>query len=296
VIVRTATEASYVLAEGPVWDGARGRFLWVDIPEGRVLTGRLRADGTIEETQRISLPTVASAVAFTSAGGLLVAAGASLVTIDDQGSCADIALVLRPDHIGRLNDGKVDPQGRFVVGSHSGGSESTGEILVVVDGDQVTLLDDDLTLSNGLAWTSDGASFFSIDTFRRLIYRRPWSPEGPAGAREIFAHVEDGYPDGMTIDAEDHLWVAIWGGGRVDRYSPDGERVASVDIPAPHVSSVSFAGDDLRTLVVTTSVEGLTEDQLAAFPDSGRLFTFEPGVAGLPQTPWAGPAAQERTS
>jgi sugar lactone lactonase YvrE len=296
VTVRAATLAPYFLGEGPVWDADRQRLLWVDIHAGHVLIGELHQNGTITESGRLRLPGAAAAAAFSESGTFLVALDGRIVTVSDVGVLADVAHVLPPGRIGRLNDGKVDPQGRFVVGSHSGGTGSTTEILALVDGSEVTVIDDDLTLSNGLGWSGDGSVFYSVDTFSRVIHRRPWSAAGPAGAREDFITVEHGYPDGMTVDSEDHLWVAVWGGARVDRYAPDGRRVSSIDIPAPHVSSVTFAGPDLRTLVITTALEDLTEEQRAAFPDAGRLFTIDLDVPGVPQRPWAATTAHERKS
>lgn len=293
---RAATANSYFLAEGPVWDASRERLLWVDIYAGHVLIGELDDAGSITESGRLQLPGDATAVAFSESDGLLVALDDRVVTVSDVGIMRDVARVLPHGKIGRLNDGKVDPQGRFVVGSHSGGSGSTTEILAVVDGAEVTVIDDDLTLSNGLGWSVDGSVFYSIDTFSRVIHRRRWSDAGAAGPREPFITVEHGYPDGMTVDSEDHLWVAIWGGGRVDRYSPDGLLVTSVEVPAPHVSSVTFAGPELRTLVITTALEDLTDEQRTAFPDAGRLFTIDLDVSGVPQRPWAGPMAHERKS
>lgn len=92
----------------------------------------------------------------------------------------------------------------------------------------------------------------------------------------------------MCVDAEDHLWIAMWGKGEVRRYSPDGELVRTITVPAPHVSCVCFAGPHLETLVITTATQDLTEAQLNEFPLSGHLFTVQPGVRGLPQTLWSG--------
>lgn len=292
--VRAATREAYFLAEGPLWNPVERCLHWVDIDAGRVMTGTVHNDGSIEVTREVRVPGTAGSVAFTTDDTLLVAMDDGLVTVYSDDTITPVRRVLFATHPGRLNDGKVDPQGRFLVGSHSGGPNSTTEILAVVERGRMTVIDHDLTLSNGLAWSSDGRWFYSVDTFRRMIYRRPWNASGPAGAREPFASIDVGYPDGITVDAEDHLWVAVWGDGRVDRFSPSGVRVASLPLPVPHVSSVAFAGDDLGTLVVTTAREGLTAAQLSDYPDSGRLFTLDPGVAGVPQRPWAGLAALER--
>ena len=100
----------------------------------------------------------------------------------------------------------------------------------------------------------------------------------------------------MCLDAEEHLWIAMWGLGEVHRYTPDGELVAIVEVPAPHTSSVAFAGAELDTLVITTATQDLTDSQRAEFPHSGRLFTVRPGVRGLPQPFWNGRSATAVTT
>jgi sugar lactone lactonase YvrE len=130
---------------------------------------------------------------------------------------------------------------------------------------------------------------FSVDTLRRTVSVRDYDPgSGAVGPRRVHLRLEDGFPDGIAMDADEHLWVAVWGGGEVRRYAPDGRLAGRVVTGAPHTSSVAFAGDDLRTLVITTATSELADDQLAAHPDSGRLFCARAGVPGLPVAPWQG--------
>jgi sugar lactone lactonase YvrE len=287
--LRVATDESYFLAEGPWWDEARQRLLWVDIRNGLVLAGRLLADGRIIVDERLELPRTVGAVATSLDGEWIIAGHDRLHYRGVDGHLVDGPMIIADSDGRRLNDGKPDPQGRYLVGSLAFGGDSTSEVLALVDGDEVRVLDDDLTLSNGLAWSVDGSVMYSIDTERHTIFRRRWSSDPDAvGAREVFVTLDDGYPDGMTVDSEDHLWVAVWGLGRVQRYSADGDMVDVIETPAPHTSSVAFAGPDLRTLVITSSVQDLSDDELGRFPDSGRLFTVEPGVSGAPQRYWRG--------
>ena len=164
-----------------------------------------------------------------------------------------------------------------------------GEVLLRVDSDEsVVTIDDDLGLSNGLAWTADGR-MYSIDTESRRIFVRDYDPAtGQTGERDLFAELSHGYPDGMTIDADGFLWVAVWGAGTVLRFSPDGAIVGRVDVPAPNTSCPAFVGPDLDTLVITTAREHLSARDLAEHPLSGHLFTIKPGVRGLPSHLWAG--------
>ncbi|MCU1438261.1 MAG: SMP-30/gluconolactonase/LRE family protein [Naasia sp.] len=289
---RVANDEAHQTGEGPFWDPVRQQLLWVDIPRGLVFAGDLLEDGTIAIRERVQFPGTTGAVAVAEAGDWLVAGGQELLVRAADGSVTPGPRILPQDSGRRLNDGKPDPAGRYVVGSldlEQRGEQS--EVLVRVEDDgAVTLLDDDLTLSNGLGWTADGRRFYSVDTERSRIHMRSYDPEtGEVGPRSVFVEVEGGHPDGMCLDAEEHLWVAVYGGGRVNRYSPDGTLVSAIEIPtALQTTCPAFAGPDLDTLVITTAAQNLDATQLAAQPDAGRIFTVKPGVRGLPQTLWNG--------
>lgn len=287
---RAATCQSYDLAEGPFWDPVREQVLWVDIRRGQVLAGSLRPSGAINVTQTVGFPGTVGAVAPTADGDWLVAGADRLFMRTADGEVVPGPRLLPASSGRRLNDGKPDPAGRYVVGSLCLNGPSSAEMLAVVDFDgTVTEIDSDLTMSNGLAWTPDGALLYSVDTLRRRVYRRAYDPRtGTAAPRSVFIELDDGLPDGICLDAAEHLWVAVWGLGQVCRYTPDGQLDVIVRVPAPHTSSVTFAGPDLGTLVITTATQDLTERHLAEYPLSGRLFTFEPGVRGFPQTLWSG--------
>jgi sugar lactone lactonase YvrE len=285
-----ATTEQFRLGEGPVWDAPRSRLLWVDIEGRAVLQGLLDA-GAITVTDRIGFDTMVGAVAAATDGTLLVAAQEQLVVRHPDGSWEDGPRVVPAGEARRLNDGGTDPAGRFLVGTLSLEGPSEREVLVRLEADgRLTVLDDDLALSNGLAWSSDGRRMFSVDTLRHTVSVRDYDPgSGAVGPRRVHLRLDDGLPDGIAMDAADHLWVAVWGGGEVRRYAPDGTLVDRVGTGAPHTSSVAFAGDGLRTLVITTATSELSEDQLRAHPGSGRLFTAPVDVPGLPVAPWQGP-------
>ncbi|MDT0144569.1 SMP-30/gluconolactonase/LRE family protein [Microbacterium sp. PRC9] len=282
---RVATGTSYFLGEGPIWDPVRGRILWVDIMAGAVHSGRFVHGGAVEAEERYDFPDTAGAVAVSAAGELVVAGTHRLHYRDVAGEISSGGPLIEGSER-RFNDGKPDPRGRFVVGTKGPG----GELLIRVDRDEsVEVLDDDLTLSNGLVWSADGLRLFSIDTMTQSIYVRDYdTATGTGGQRSLFTRLAHGYPDGMTIDRDDHLWVAVWGEGCVLRISPHGEIVAKVDVPAPHTSCAVFAGPELTTLVITTATEGLTLQQLEEHPLSGRLFTIALNAKGVQQPLWAG--------
>lgn len=278
-----ASAERFVLGEGPVWDAARRRLLWVDIEDGAVLIGRLDGD-SLQVDQRLDFDGTVGAVAVDADGQLLVAAQRELVRIELDGSRSPVVRLIADDEPRRLNDGKTDPAGRFLIGSCPKAERINDEWLKRLEPDgTVTTIDSDLGLSNGLAWSCDGSRFYSIDSFRHVVWVRDYDPAtGAVGERSTFVRIEDGYPDGMCSDAEDHLWVAVYGRGEVRRVSPAGEVVAVVKVPAPQTTSVAFAGPGLDTLVITTASYQMSEGELAEFPDSGRLFIARVGVCGLP--------------
>jgi sugar lactone lactonase YvrE len=287
-----ATGERFRLGEGPVWDAPRRRLLWVDIEGGVVLAGVLDA-GAITVTDRTSFDGMVGAVTAAADGTLLVAGQEQLVVRHPDGTRQDGPRIVPAGEPRRLNDGKTDPVGRFLVGTLSMAGPSEREVLVRLEPDgHLTVLDHDLTLSNGLAWSSDGRRMFSVDTLRATVFVRDYDPgSGAVGPRRVHLRLEDGLPDGIAMDAADHLWVAVWGGGEVRRYAPDGTPADRVVTGAPHTSSVTFAGDDLRVLVITTATSELTDAQLGAHPDSGRVFSAPVDVPGLPVAPWQGLAA-----
>jgi sugar lactone lactonase YvrE len=293
---RMANTETCELGEGPVWDAARNRLLWVDIRRGLVLVGELREEAAVEIVDRVAFAGTVGAVAVAESGDWLVAGGEELLIRSADGAVTRGPRLLPAGSGRRLNDGRPDPAGRFVVGSLCLDGESRTEVLVRLDEDGgIRTLDDDLTLSNGLAWSADGTRMYSVDTMRRTVFARSYDPAtGRVGDRAEFLHLEDGFPDGMCLDAEEHLWIAMWGLGQVRRYSPGGELIAIIDVPAPHTSSIAFAGPDLDLLVITTATQDLTATQLAEFPESGRLFITRPGVRGLRQAPWNGLGRQRQ--
>src|SRR5947209_11369217 len=284
-----ATTERFRLGEGPVWDAVRQRLLWVDILAGQVLEGRLN-DGRVGVSRRWDFPGMVGAVAVGPDGDLLVAAQEQLVLLRNDGSRLDGRRIVPPGEHRRLNDGGTDPAGRFVVGTLALDGSSERELLVRLEADGgLTEFDGDLKLSNGLAWSTDGAWMFNVDTLRRVIYvRRYDAASGVVGDRRVHLRFSDRFPDGIAMDSADHLWVALWGAGEVRRYSPDGELAERVTVPAPHTSSLAFAGNDLKQLVITTATAELTERQLVEYPDSGRLFVLTVEVAGQATVPWCG--------
>jgi sugar lactone lactonase YvrE len=285
-----ASEDPYELGEGPVWDAWRERVLWVDINPGLVYTGHL-SDGLLRPDVRLRFGETVGTVVSSADGRLLVAGARRLYEVDDEWRCTPWVDVVPESKRSRLNDGACDPAGRFLVGSMAQDARRGEECLYRLEPDgTLTVLDSDLTISNGLAWSPDGTVMYSTDTIPGVVWAREYDPDhGDHGARrEVIRLGHGGWPDGLCVDAEGNLWVAIWGGGEVRSYSPDGDRLATVSVPAPHATSVAFVGPERDTLLITTATDQLSAAQLDAFPLSGRIFEAHVGVAGLPVAPWAG--------
>lgn len=282
-----ALDDAYALAEGPVWDPPRQRLLWVDITAGTVHEGRLAGDRVVRTASHEGLDSYTGAVVCSAGGDLLVAGRRALLTIDPAGVVRPGPVVLSTED-SRLNDGACDPTGAFLVGSMALDDRTGQEVLVRVERDgAVTVLDDDLSLSNGLDWSPDGELLYSIDTIPRVVWVRPYRA-GAVGPRTEFLRFTDTNPDGLCVDAEGSLWIACWGAGQVRRFSPTGELIGVVEVAAPQVTSMAFVGPGLDRLVITTARQYLGPERLARYPDSGKLFLADVGAVGRPSTPWAG--------
>ena len=284
-VARPALDDRFILGEGPVWDAKRDRVLWVDITAGWVLSGRID-DDRIELVDRREFAGTVSAVTVSDDGSLLVAGAEGLIEVASDGRRTPAQRILAHGAAHRLNDGKPDPAGRFLIGTSPLGAALNDEKLVRVEMDgSLTTLDDDLSLSNGLAWSR--TTLYSVDSFRNTVWKREYdAATGLVGSRERFVRIEDGWPDGMCIDAEEHVWIAVCGRGQVRRFTPAGELVAVIDVAAPRTTSVAFVGTDLDLLMITTASDELSAEQLADWPDSGRVFTSRVGVGGAPVPSW----------
>jgi sugar lactone lactonase YvrE len=262
------------LGEGPRWDAARQRLLWVDI-EGRALHAW---DGSRDR----ALPVGArvGAAAPTAGAGVLVALADRLALVGESGALRDlVALPHGAEH--RLNDGVCDDQGRFWVGSMRI-DEAPGEAaLYRYDGvDLVTILTG-VSLSNGIGWSPDRTRMYYVDSPTQRI--DVFDYDGEARNRRPFATIDDGdgTPDGLAVDDEGGVWLSLWGGSSVRRYDPSGRLDATVEVAAERVTASCFGGDDGRTMFITT-----------AAPD-GRVYVCEPGVSGPAAAPFCSTAPSD---
>ena len=189
-----------------------------------------------------------------------------------------------------MNDAACDPQGRFWAGTLAEDFRVGGGALYRLDGNgRVELMLDDLTISNGLGWSPDGATMYLADSGPRVVHTYSFDAESGTisdGRVLIAVGAEVGAPDGLTVDADGDLWVAIYGGGRVQRYSPDGALRETLLLPAAQSTSCAFAGPGLNRLYVTTATEGWSDEKRRAEPAAGLVYRFDTDATGRSAEPF----------
>ncbi len=289
VEVNCVYESKALLGEGPIWSPRDGALYWVDILTPSVF----RLDGVSMACTESKLATMASIVIPTLSGGLLFASPNGLM-LHNPSTQVNTLLCHpeseRPTH--RYNDGKCDRRGRLWVGSMDMGAEANRGCLYKVTGDGAwTKMDSGFTVPNGMGWSPDNKLMYMTDSTRKVIYVYDFDlDKGAISNKRNFVTFspDDGVPDGLTVDAEGYLWVAVWNSWRLSRFSPDGIEVLRVLVPVPRPSSCCFGGNNLETLYITSASVRLTEQELRDAPLSGSLFSLQmPGVRGLPESTFA---------
>jgi sugar lactone lactonase YvrE len=286
--VRCAWDMRTILGEGPVWWPERDALLFVDIKKPAI---HLWSAGG--ERKAWPMPCEVGCIALRAKGGLVAALRSGLALVELEPLAVTTIAAPEANLPGnRFNDGKCDPMGRLWAASMDDAEKNTSGAVWRLDADHsVTRGFDGFMVGNGLGWSPDGRTMYFTDSARRIIEARAYEPAtGRFGPARVFARVAEdaGYPDGLTVDADGHVWSAHWDGWRVTRYRPDGTVERVVDMPVPRPTCPAFGGKDLATLYVTSASVGLSDEQLAAAPLSGALFAFEPGVRGRPEPRFAG--------
>jgi len=266
------TTSNAELGEGPMWDADSQQIIWVDILKGQI--NQVDLNGNIGIP--VLLDEAVGAVAHTESGNLIAATPSGLVDIEKSKIVCQLP---NQDPNLRMNDGKADPLGRFVGGTMTfGDPEPKAGSLWSFGPEGVQCILDGVTISNGLDWSDDGKSMFYIDTPTQRIDSFDYDLDtGRIGNRRTLIEipVSMGSPDGMCVDAEGGIWVALWGGGSVIRIV-DSKIVKIIEIPTPQVTSVAFVGADLDQLVITTASIGLKEQQDGA----GNLYIYPTNTSG----------------
>jgi sugar lactone lactonase YvrE len=263
--------------EGPVWHPRWGGLRWVDMLAGDLLA--LDAQGKV---RRRHVGSLAAVIRPRASGGFLVAAERELLLADTD----DLDAPLRSlgeawqDTSVRMNEGGCDPDGRFYIGSMAWDqTPGRGSLYVAAPDGTLTEVLSGVSISNGLDFSPSGDRAYYADTTTGRVDVLDYDPERGLSGRRPFVTVDRGRPDGLTVDAEGGVWVALWSGSAVHRYAPDGTLDAVIELPVVNVTAVAFGGDALDRLYITTSA---IDADRSAQPLAGAVFAAEPGVRGRP--------------
>ena len=272
------------LGEGPLWSARDGALYWVDILRQQLHRLHLGSG-------RMSFWTLPEMISWVMERqhqtGLIAGlrSGFAELRLDPFA----VRVIARPEPDlpdNRLNDAKADSNGRIYAGSMAVSADRPTGSLYRFDADMtITRLDEGYVVANGPAFSCDGRYLYHADSALRTVFRYNVRGDGSLCERQPFIEFAQdwGLPDGMTVDANDHLWVAHWNGGRVSRFAPNGSLQKSIALPTPQVTSCTFAGDGLDRMFVTTAAVGLDADAFA-----GKVFEVDPCTEGLAPNAFAG--------
>ncbi len=276
------------LGEGPAWFADEGVLRWVDILRGWLHA--IRLDGTDHQIRQFGH--AVSAVVPRRCGGLAVAGDSGVLLLDADGGLESVCPVEASTPGNRLGDVGVDPAGRLWLGTLDRDMLVGRGALYRLDADrQLTKVLSGTSVANGIGWSPAGDRMYFIDSATWRIDVLDYDVrDGSATDRRPWVHIDhaDGSPDGLAVDSEGGVWVALWAGGQVRRYTADGRLDAVLPVPVRQVTSCCFAGPDLDTLVITSARVEMDQQALRLEPCAGSVFLADPGVRGMPQTPYAG--------
>ena len=286
--VRVALDARDQLGEGPVWDAPGGRLLRVDISRGLVHAWDPVAGSTA--TTAFEGDT-AAVVPRARQPGWVVAVGRELLL--DEPSGRTVLAGVEPDlPDNRFNDCRCDPRGRLWAGTLSKRRAAGAAALYRLEaGGPIERVVSGTTTSNGLGWSPDGETMYFVDSAtQRLDVYDFDAAGGTLSNRRPLASIDpaDGLPDGLAVDAEGGIWLALFGGAALRRYTPAGDLDAHIELPVTNPTCPAFGGPDLTRLYATSARHRLSPERLAAEPLAGALLELDPGVAGLPAGRFAG--------
>ncbi len=274
------------LGEGAIWNYASGELFWVDI-EGKKLH---IYNPETQKNRSLSTPSRVGTVVPIDENRAIIALEDGIYTIDiNTGETQLLSDVEASVTENRFNDGKCDPAGRLWVGSmHLEESEANAKLYMINHDGTAEAKVENVTISNGIVWTSDQKTMYYIDTPTGHIRAYDFNMESGAISNERVAvevPVTLGYPDGMAIDEENMLWVGLWNGNAVARFNPEtGQLLSKIEVPAHNVTACAFGGKNLDTLYITTASVDMTEEERLKYPKAGSVFKAVPGVKGVRST------------
>jgi D-xylonolactonase len=287
--IRCVSAAGASLGEGPLWDPSRGVIWWVDIKSPalhahQVATGSNRTQPLSSRLTALGLAGHGSLVAIGDAGLVRLSVAADLAV-----SSAEVIATVALAPGMRFNDGKIDAAGRFWAGTMDDAERTACGSLYRMDGRRVTTVRSDIGVPNGPCFFADG-TLLTTDSARRCITALTLDGDGNPLAERPFAQFtpNQGYPDGMTVDAEDHVWIAFWDGWCVRRLSRTGQIVAEIALPVQRPTCPVFGGAALDQLFITSATTGLAAEARHRQPFAGGLLRLVPGTVGRDSHRFAG--------
>jgi sugar lactone lactonase YvrE len=280
--VELVVDSQAILGEGPCWHVRSQSLFWVDI-DGASVHRYDPASG-----QDRSIPVGASVGCLTprASGGILLARKNDFAGLDLESQTVTPLVTVSEPPGNRFNDGRCDPVGRFWAGTMDNNCRDGAGILYRLDPDlSLHAMVPGVSISNGLAWSLDGTVLYYVDSPTQCVAAYDYDlATGAIHNRRVAVEIAPvlGAPDGMTIDAEGMLWIALWDGWSVGRWDPvSGRLLERIKLPAPRVTACAFGGPDLDDLYITCARQGMDEKALGAAPLSGGLFRCRPGVRGV---------------
>lgn len=274
------TEAK--LGEGAIWNYKTNELYWIDI-EGKSLN---IYNPKTNNNRILKTPSRIGTVVPTNNNDVLIALEDGVYKMNLKTEESTVFLDMKNHLINqRLNDGKCDPSGRFWVGSMDFNQEKgKAKLFNINTNKNLEIKVDNVTISNGIVWTSNKKTMYYIDTPTSQIKAYDYdNGTGKISNERIAVQIPEalGYPDGMTIDEENMLWVGMWNGNAVIRFNPKtGKVLQKIKVPAHNITSCAFGGDNLETLYITSARIDMNKEELKKYPLAGSVFKVNPGVKG----------------
>jgi len=273
-----------ILSEGPVYDEINNSILWIDIVNALII----EHDVNNQTERKIETGSMIGSFAIMEDGNFIAALQEGIAIINR--TTGDKKIIASPEvniPSNRFNDGKCSPDGRFWAGSMSLNETDPSGSLYSIDKDfKAEKLEGGLTISNGLCWSLNKKYFYFIDTPTLQVVRYDYTNGNISNKKTVITidAAKDGYPDGMTIDADGNLWIAHWGGWQVACWNPTtGEKMTAIQLPVSQVTSICFGGEDFSDMFISSARRGLTSEQLESEPLAGATFRVShSGFRGLP--------------
>jgi len=289
-MIEIIDEAPLECGEGPMWDAAAQRLLWTDALGEAVYV----RDGATEQTSVLTTDLQAGSIVLHRDGPLVLATGVGLRSWHGPGDVRDVATAAQGRAMDHLNDAIADPAGRVFTGQEVYSDDEPYEpgFLFQVDlGGTAHVVEEGLSIANGMGFSPDHATFYLVDSPIRTIYAYDYDVATGAisGRRTLVTlDAEEGLPDGLTVDEHGFIWVARWFGGGISRFDPDGVLERRIELPVAQTSSLMFGGPDLDELFVTSAAVDWRSPLAPpghdyTVPRGGASFRIRPGVRGLPE-------------